>query len=134
MNAYLQPGHAPVIEASAINGTGVTATLRAAVARIIENLKSNVDATVYEPAPAPPPMMRPPARAEAEVEEEPFGAVAVEVEPENPFELAAEIHDPEAERGDLQALLDGATKTVRALEEALEIARRHETNIRARLR
>src|SRR5205085_1394978 len=77
MNAYLYPGNAPVIEASAINGTGVTATLRAAVVRIIENLKSNVDTTVYERAPAPPAMMRPPARpAEPQVEEEPFGAVA----------------------------------------------------------
>ncbi len=135
MNAYLHPGNSPVIEASAINGTGVTATLRAAVARIIANLKSNVDTTVYEPAPAPPPMMRPPARAaEPQVEEEPFGAVAVEVEPENPFELAAEIHDPQVERGEIEALLESATQTVRALEEALEIARRHEANIRARLR
>src|SRR5205085_7798198 len=135
MNAYLYPGNAPVIEASAINGTGVTATLRAAVVRIIENLKSNVDTTVYEPAPAPPAMMRPPARpAEPQVEEEPFGAVAGEVEPENPFELAAEIHDPEVERGDLTALLDGAARTVRALEDALETARAHEAAIRARLR
>jgi signal recognition particle receptor subunit beta len=138
MNAYLQPGNAPVVEASAINGTGVTATLRAAVARIIENLKTNIDTTIYEPVPAPT-MARPPARpaeTEPQVEEEPFGAVAVEVEPErdNPFELAAEIHDADAERGDLQALLEGATQTVRALEEALETARRHEAAIRARLR
>src|SRR5438132_7276927 len=53
MNAYLHPGNAPVVEAAAINVVGVTATLRAAVARIIENLKSNVDTTLYE-APAPP--------------------------------------------------------------------------------
>jgi signal recognition particle receptor subunit beta len=137
MNAYLQPGKAPVVEAAAINGTGVTQTLRAAVARIIENLKSNVDTTIYEPPSAPaitPAVGRASARPAEQAEEEPFGAVAVEVEPDNPFELAAEIHDPEAERGDLQALLDGATRTVRALEEALETARRHEAAIRARLR
>src|SRR5215470_13404516 len=80
MSAYLHPGNAPVIEAAAINGVGVTATLRSAVARIIENLKSNVDTTIYDSAPAAAPISRPPARP-VEVEEEPFGAVAVEVEP-----------------------------------------------------
>src|SRR5205807_1635721 len=64
----------------------------------------------------------------------PFGAVAVEVEPDNPFELAAEVHNPAAERGDLEALLDGATAVVRALEEALETARRNEASLRARLK
>ena len=34
MNGYLNPGNVPIVEASAIQGTGVTATLRAAVARI----------------------------------------------------------------------------------------------------
>jgi len=48
MNAYLQPGSAPVIEASAINNSGVTATLRAAVARILDNLKNDVDVTLAE--------------------------------------------------------------------------------------
>ena len=136
MSAYLRPGGAPVIEAAAINGAGVTATLRSAVARIIENLKSNVDTTLYDAPPAPaitPNAGRASARP-VDVEEEPFGAVAVEVEADNPFELAAEIHDTEAERGDLEALLDGAARTVRALEEALETARRHEAAIRARLR
>ena len=47
MTAYLQPGNAPVIEAAALNGIGVTATLRAAVARILENLKANVDTTIH---------------------------------------------------------------------------------------
>jgi signal recognition particle receptor subunit beta len=57
MNAYLRPGHAPVVEASAINGQGVTATLRAAVARILDNLKNNVDVTLHdEPELAPPDM------------------------------------------------------------------------------
>jgi signal recognition particle receptor subunit beta len=43
MSEYLQPGDAPVVEAAAIQGLGVTATLRAAVTRILENLKKNVD-------------------------------------------------------------------------------------------
>src|SRR6185436_1223604 len=48
MNGYMNPGAFPVVEASAINGTGVTATLRAAVAKILDNLKSNVDTTLYD--------------------------------------------------------------------------------------
>jgi hypothetical protein len=48
MSAYLNPGNAPIVEAAAVTGAGVTATLRAAVARILENLKNNVDTTLYE--------------------------------------------------------------------------------------
>jgi len=48
MNEYLNPNGAPAIEASAISGQGVTATLRAAVARILDNLKKNVDTTLHE--------------------------------------------------------------------------------------
>jgi hypothetical protein len=48
MSAYLKPGNSPVVEAAALNGVGVTATLRAAVARILDNLKNNVDVTLYE--------------------------------------------------------------------------------------
>jgi len=48
MSSYLKTGNAPVVEASAINGAGVTATLRAAISRILENLKNNVDTTLYE--------------------------------------------------------------------------------------
>ena len=51
MTAYLKPGNAPVVEASAINGQGVTATLRAAITRILDNLKNNVDTTLYEQPP-----------------------------------------------------------------------------------
>src|ERR1700687_39892 len=43
MNSYLKPGKAPVVEAAAISGTGVTATFRAAIARILDNLKKSVD-------------------------------------------------------------------------------------------
>ena len=48
MNQYLNPGNVPTVEASAIQGTGVTQTLRAAVARILDNLKKNVDTTLYD--------------------------------------------------------------------------------------
>jgi signal recognition particle receptor subunit beta len=57
MNEYLEPGNAPVVEASAINGQGVTATLRAAITRILENLKNHVDTTLYEEPPLAPPDM-----------------------------------------------------------------------------
>jgi signal recognition particle receptor subunit beta len=48
MNEYLNPNGVPTVEASAINGAGVTATLRAAVARILDNLRNNVDTTLRE--------------------------------------------------------------------------------------
>lgn len=48
MAAYFHAGDAPVVEASAKNGTGVTQTLRAAVGRMLENLKNNVDTTLYD--------------------------------------------------------------------------------------
>lgn len=50
MAEYLGVGAAPVVEASAINGEGVTQTLRTAVALMLENVKSNVDITLYEGA------------------------------------------------------------------------------------
>jgi mutual gliding-motility protein MglA len=57
MKSYLQTGDAPVVEAAALQGTGVTATLRTAVARILENLKNNVDITLYEQQPLKAPEM-----------------------------------------------------------------------------
>ncbi len=48
MNAYMNPDGTPAVEASAITGMGVTATLRAAVARILDNLKNNVDTTLHD--------------------------------------------------------------------------------------
>jgi len=57
MNEYLNPDRVPTVEASAITGAGVTATLRAAVARILDNLKNNVDTTLHdEPELAAPDM------------------------------------------------------------------------------
>ena len=57
MNAYMNPGNAPVVEAAAIQGVGVTATLRAAVSKILDNLKNNVDVTLYDQAPLTAPDM-----------------------------------------------------------------------------
>jgi signal recognition particle receptor subunit beta len=48
MNAYMKPNGAPVVEAQALNGVGVTATLRAAVSRILDNLKNNVDTSLAD--------------------------------------------------------------------------------------
>jgi len=46
MTAYLEPGSAPVVEAVAKEGVGVTATLRAAITRILENLRNKVDVSL----------------------------------------------------------------------------------------
>jgi signal recognition particle receptor subunit beta len=189
MNAYLNPNGAPAVEASAITGTGVTATLRAAVTRILDNLKRNVDTTLHEepelappdmsaksgvttmsagtpklsmkttpsspePAPAPPPFdaeatmavspfaVEPyepePYEGVAVVEEEdPFGAMAImEPEPDHPDDpfgaSATAMHDT-AEQAELQSLLASASEVVKALEEALDRARAHESAVRAKL-
>jgi mutual gliding-motility protein MglA len=57
MTSYLGADASSVVEASAKSGVGVTATLRTAVAKILDNLKNNVDTTLYEePALASPDM------------------------------------------------------------------------------
>jgi hypothetical protein len=48
MSEYLNPDRLPFVEAAARDGIGVTATLRAAVAKILDNVKNNVDTTLYE--------------------------------------------------------------------------------------
>jgi hypothetical protein len=48
MRAYLGIGDAPAVEASAIKGEGVAQTLRAAVSLMLDNVKGNVDITLYE--------------------------------------------------------------------------------------
>jgi len=228
MSSYLKPGNAPVVEASAIQGVGVTATLRQGVARILENLKNNVDITLYEGAPLRAPDMkvgsgvtsasagipkigvaakpaaavpRPeahapamaavssPASAASPVDATPFMVpddVIDEAVPEPEFEPDfAEVEEPETEatiselpeevqfaapavpfeppfeaqeiltpdeapdedpfnepadagpgginQDDLQAMLASAQQLVLSLEAALDQARRHEEEIRARL-
>jgi signal recognition particle receptor subunit beta len=105
MNAYLHPGTNPTVEAAAIQGVGVTATLRAAIGQILDNLKKNVDVTLYDQpelgAPdmtqrsgvthgsagtpklsmhqTPPPVARPQPEPEpipVAIEEDPFGSYA----------------------------------------------------------
>src|SRR5437870_4308418 len=124
MTAYLQPGYAPVIEAAALNGIGVTATLRAAVARILENLKANVDTTIHEQ----PELAAPDLRAKSSAasvgspKAEPFAAVAV-----------AEPQLTRSGRGEVEALLDSARQLISSLEAALQRAREHERALRERL-
>ena len=163
MDGYLQPGKAPVVEAAAINGTGVTATLRAAVTRILENLKNNVDVSLSAEAPlAPPdmtaragipasaptstrlaegtnpPFVQPPAPQP--VEEDPFGAIAVAVEEaaqaEDLFASAAALAplSAPAEGPALEAILESARRLREALERALEATREHERLIADKLR
>ena len=119
MTHYLGAHPASVVEASAKTGVGVTATLRAAVAKILDNLKNNVDTTLYdEPALAAPDMTQKsgvaqhsagtpklsmradaapaPAPAPApEPEADPFdtGGVAVQVEAEevDPFAVHEDV-------------------------------------------
>ena len=117
MSGYLHPADTPVVEASAITGSGVTATLRAAVSRILENLKNNVDTTLHEEPPLAAPDMtqkagvaqhsagtpklsmksEPSAAPPSVMEQAPFitavepfdsGVVAVQID-ENPFEHIA---------------------------------------------
>ncbi len=142
MHAVLQPGNAPVVEAAAINGTGVTATLRAAVARILDNLKNSVDTTLHEePELAAPdmtarsgvtsssagtpkmsmkgneaPSAQPPTfvNPATSPDDDPFGSVAV-AEPSVAVEL--------------QSLLVSARHMIAMLEAALERARVHEREI-----
>ena len=137
MTEMLEPGRAPVTEASAINGTGVTATLRAAIARILENLKNNVDISLSEePELAPPdlsarsgvtsasagtPKLAVAGKAAAAPEEDPF-AVAV-AEPANGADS----------REHLQSLLGSARQVVASLESALDRARAHEQEIADKL-
>lgn len=48
MTAYLNPNGAPFVEAAAKEGAGVTQTLRVAVSRMMENLKGQVDTSLYD--------------------------------------------------------------------------------------
>jgi mutual gliding-motility protein MglA len=159
MNAYLEPGNAPVVEASAISGAGVTATLRAAVARILDNLKNHVDTVLHEEAPLAAPDMSQKAGVaqhsagtpKLSMRSEPVRAPAAAVE-DAPFdtgELAMQIEedlfDPFAAQPDVQAaesgtdeevdeLIANARAVIATLEVALERARENERVLSARLK
>jgi mutual gliding-motility protein MglA len=153
MTSYLEPGAAPVVEAAAIEGKGVTQTLRAAVGRILENLKSNVnyrlaeeDAEAPVPAPAPPvlhaeraaepsvPTAAPAPSPSPAPAESPFqvDVSALQTEPEEASPFAGEVSavdGREEEAAQLQALHVRSQELMRTLEGALELARKQEEQI-----
>jgi signal recognition particle receptor subunit beta len=158
MNGYLNPNGVPIVEASAITGTGVTATLRAAVARILDNLKNNVDTTLHEEPELEAPDMSaksgvtqmsagtpklsmkstPSFDAEETITVSPFEVdpLDVSIEDEDPFGVMVADEpsaDPFAARDTNAELLASAQEVVRALEAALERARAHEAALRAKL-
>jgi hypothetical protein len=157
MNGYLNPDGSPVVEASAITGTGVTATLRAAVARILDNLKNNVDTTLHEELDAPDMSAKsgatqmsagtpklsmkstPKFDAEETITVSPFEVEPIEasVEDENPFGIMVadepSSEDPFAARDTNADLLASAQEVVRSLEAALERARAHEAALLAKM-
>jgi signal recognition particle receptor subunit beta len=158
MNGYLNPNGVPIVEASAITGTGVTATLRAAVARILDNLKNNVDTTLHEEPELEAPDMSaksgvtqmsagtpklsmkstPKFDAEETITVSPFEVdpLDVSIEEEDPFGVMVadepSTDDPFAARDANAELLASAQEVVRALEAALERARAHEAKLRAK--
>jgi signal recognition particle receptor subunit beta len=158
MSAYLNPGKAPIVEAAAIAGTGVTATLRAAITRILENLKNNVDTSLKDSAPLAPPDMTaksgatPASAGTPKLSMRTEGGTFRTMSTPNPFEGAgAGITEPEEEdpfgsepsvppathagngRSDMESLLQSAREVVRALETALEKARQNERSLAERL-
>ena len=152
MNGYLNPNGVPTVEASAITGTGVTATLRAAVARILDNLKNNVDTTLHEEPELEAPDMSakagvtqmsagtpklsmkstPKFDAEETITVSPFEVdpLDVSIEEEDPFGVM--VADERSARDANAELLTSAQEVVRALEAALERARAHEAALRAK--
>jgi signal recognition particle receptor subunit beta len=159
MNGYLNPNGVPTVEASAITGTGVTATLRSAVGRILDNLKNNVDTTLHEEPELEAPDMSaksgvtassagtpklsmkstPAFDAEETITVSPFEVEPIEVslEDENPFGVMVadepSSDDPFAARDTNGELLASAQEVVRALEAALERAKAHEAALRAKM-
>lgn len=126
MRDYLDVDLAPVIEASAINGEGVTQTLRAAVALMLDNVRENVDLTLYDeaelrrpdlsvrsgvtassagtpkvgmhtPAGVTSVNLPPPPRFEPEPGPEPLSFT-----PATPFEVEEPVHDEEVPFGEVE--------------------------------
>ena len=99
-------------------------------------MKKSVDTTLRdEPELAPPDMSARVAgtpKVSVAADPDPFAPVDVhpdvEVE-EDPFGAAEEVHDPGAERAELEAMLAGARDVVASLEAALEKARDQERRL-----
>jgi len=141
MSAYLEPGSAPVIEAAAINGVGVTATLRAAIARILDNLKNHVDTSLSEEPELAPPDLTAKSGVTATSAGTPKLAVgapaptfvkkaAVAAAEDDPVGVAvAEGESNGDAREHLQSLLGSARQLISSLEATLDRARAHEREI-----
>ena len=125
MTAYLKPGNAPVIEAAALNNIGVTATLRGAIARILENLKNNVDTSLKEQ----------PELAAQTSQSSPAPKLSTKTIPDSQQSAAVAVAEPEVatSRGEIEALLGSARQLISALEATLQRARDHERALRERL-
>jgi mutual gliding-motility protein MglA len=148
MSGYLQPGNAPVIEASAIDGTGVAATLREAVSRILENLRNGADIGLAEEDVAAEGAAVRAARGDGGVRaapeddsvavDEPFAAAVAVAGDGAAFAGAATLEEaatvqsagPEPTADELLASTRGL---IRSLETLLEAARAHETLLLRRL-
>ena len=113
MNGYLQPGKAPVVEAVAIQGHGVTATLRQAITRILENMKNNVNITLSADEAQEAAELPPPAPVSS------------------PMPLSGAGTAPD---GDLSAAVAQARQLVQSLEATLAAARKHQADLESRLR
>lgn len=158
MNEYIKPGRAPVVEAIANQGVGVTATLRQAVTRILDNLKNNVDISLpdgpaQEPSQIPVRTVEaapPPATPNVSAREAPrapqspraLGAPPQPVAPalfQNVFAREpADDADPfgEGTSGDtsgLQLMLDNTRSIIQSLQSALAIAQEQERQLRKKL-
>lgn len=153
MNSYLQPGQAPVVEAAAIQGTGVTATLRAAIGRILENLKNNVDTTLAEGAPLTSPDMTARSGATAASAGTPKLTMKTEAgtrpapppppspvtqhqseeAEEDPFGNVAVADETSVDRAEIEAMLATTREVITSLEMALDKARAQERLLRDKL-
>jgi mutual gliding-motility protein MglA len=149
MSRYLRPGDAPVVEASAIDGTGVAATLREAVSRILENLRNGVDIGLAEEDVAAGGAAGRAAEGDVGVSaaaleegavavEEPFAAAVAVADDGAAFagavtlEEAAAVKDAGPEPS-IDELLASTRGLIRSLETLLESARAHETLLLRRL-
>lgn len=125
MTAYLKPGNAPVIEAAALNNIGVTATLRAAIARILENLKGNIDTSLKE---------QPELAAQAS-QSSSTPMLSTKTIPDAQPSAAVAVAEPQVStsRQEIEGLLGSARQLISSLEATLQRARDHERALRERL-
>jgi GTPase SAR1 family protein len=131
MTEYLDTGNAPVVEASAIQGAGVTATLRAAITRFIDNLKNGVDVSLSAEPPLAAPDMTVRSGAGAGAAKKVSTREAAAFAEEDPFATVAVAEA--IDRADVESLLAGARELVRSLEAALAKAREQERALAQKL-